>query len=380
MTSNQTPHRERRPAARRAAAFEDILPLLMRPHAHKRSTALRGAPLKTLLAIMLVVVVPAAITLERILESALVFTPTHHASPRGYTISLIIFVLPVVVLLNWFWRFHAVADFRRVAFRQTAMFLVPTGFFLDIVLGNFLLRFPNKGATIDFNLWGFDFSDWRFHRTLPIEEFAFYVLGFLAMLLVYIWCDEVWLSRYNDKAYDDNRLHPKYLIQVHLGRIWPALVAFAMAFIWKKYGPHTHHEGWPMYFMFLLGAALVPALVFYPAVRAFVNWQALSLTTAWLLLTSLLWEVTLAMPFGWWAYNHKYMMGLHVSAWHNLPVEAVFVWLVVTFAATFLYETLKLRQHLVGVPTFGPLTFGRDLAPLDDPRTGSADVSGRSAE
>jgi hypothetical protein len=335
--------------------------------ANERASGILSTPLKTLLAILLAVVVPATITLERIFESALTFRPTHDASPRGYTISLIIFIVPVVALLSWFWRVHAVNDFRRVAFRQTLTVLVPAGFFLDIVLGGFLLRFPNPGATIGFNLWGFDFSDFRFHRTLPIEEFAFYALGFAAMLLVYIWCDEVWLNRYNANSYDDRRLHPPFLIQVQLGNVWPAIVAFALALVWKKYGPHAHHEGWPMYFMFLLGAALLPALVCYPVVRAYVNWQALSLTTTWLLLTCLLWEVTLAMPFGWWAYDHTYMMGLHVSAWHNLPVEAVFVWLVVTFAATFVYEMFKVRQHMVGVPTFGPVSlgFGRSAASSD---------------
>lgn len=323
-----------------------------------RASAILGTPLKTLLGSLLVIVVPATITLERIFESALTFKPTHDASPRGYTISLIIFLAPVVALLGWFWRAHAVSDYRRVAFRQALALLVPAGFFLDIVLGGFLLRFPNPAATVEFNLWGFDFSDFRFHRTLPIEEFAFYALGFVAMLLVYVWCDEVWLNRYNTNRYDDRRLHPPYLIQVQLGRIWPAILAFAIAFVWKKYGPHEDHEGWPMYFMFLLAAALVPALICYPVVRAYVNWQALSLTTTWLLLTCLLWEVTLAMPFGWWGYNHTYMMGLNVSAWHKLPVEAVFVWLVTAFTATFVYEMLKVRQHMVGVPTFGPLSLG----------------------
>lgn len=322
------------------------------------------APLKTIVAFLLVVVIPATVTLENIYESALTFEPTHDASPRGYTISLLIFAVPVVLLMRWFLAAHPANDFRRIALWRSVAVLVPFGFLLDIVLGGFLLYFPNPGATVGLTLWGFDFSTLRFHRTLPIEEFAFYALGFLAMLLVYIWCDEVWLSRYNANAYDDTSLHAKHLLQVNLFRLWPGVVAFFLAFVWKKYGWHADHEGWPMYFLFLLGAGLVPTLVCYPAIRAYVNWQALSLTTAWLLLTCLLWEVTLAIPFGWWGYHPTYMMGLHISAWHNLPVEAVFVWLVVTFSSTFVYETAKVHQFMRGVPMFGPLRLlpGRDSA------------------
>ena len=48
-----------------------------------------------------------------------------------------------------------------------------------------------------------------------------------------------------------------------------------------------------------------------------------------ILLISLLWEVTLAIPYGWWDYRPGAMMGLAIAAWRGLPVEAVCVWLAV---------------------------------------------------
>src|SRR5262245_52171808 len=155
-------------------------------------------PLKVVFSILLAVVVPATVTLMNIREDALDYRPNFRASPYGYTVSLLIYVVPILTTIGWFWAKHPWADYRRVAFRQTILLLAPLGFLLDIVFGDLFLDFPNPGATIGFRLYGFSFADLRFHRTLPIEEFIFYVGGFLAMLLIYIWCDEVWMSRYNN--------------------------------------------------------------------------------------------------------------------------------------------------------------------------------------
>jgi hypothetical protein len=53
------------------------------------------------------------------------------------------------------------------------------------------------------------------------------------------------------------------------------------------------------------------------------------------------------------------MMGLFVDAWTNLPLEAVFVWLVVSYTSVIVYETVKvyrasgrsLKQALWGAPS-----------------------------
>ncbi len=100
--------------------------------------------------------------------------------------------------------------------------------------------------------------------------------------------------------------------------------------------------GFPLYFAFLLAVAFVPAAGLFRSVRPFINWRAFSLTSFFVVLISLLWEVTLALPYGWWAFQPRMMMGLTIGAWSNLPIEEVFLWFVVTFATVVVFETLKI--------------------------------------
>jgi len=62
------------------------------------------------------------------------------------------------------------------------------------------------------------------------------------------------------------------------------------------------------------------------------------------LLVSLLWEATLAVPYGWWGYKMDAMIGLTVDAWSHLPVEAVLVWFAVTYSTVIWYEVFKIWQ------------------------------------
>jgi hypothetical protein len=40
------------------------------------------------------------------------------------------------------------------------------------------------------------------------------------------------------------------------------------------------------------------------------------------------------------------MMGLNIGAWSNLPIEAVCVWLAVSFTSIITYEVVKIWQRL----------------------------------
>jgi hypothetical protein len=62
------------------------------------------------------------------------------------------------------------------------------------------------------------------------------------------------------------------------------------------------------------------------------------------LLISLLWEATLAVPYQWWDYQPKQMMGLRIGAWAGLPIEAVCVWIAVTYTTVVVFEILRLWQ------------------------------------
>jgi hypothetical protein len=63
-------------------------------------------------------------------------------------------------------------------------------------------------------------------------------------------------------------------------------------------------------------------------------------------LISLIWEATLGIPYQWWGYNYDQMMGITVGAWYELPIEAVLVWMTVSFATVTVFETMKIRLNM----------------------------------
>ncbi len=46
----------------------------------------------------------------------------------------------------------------------------------------------------------------------------------------------------------------------------------------------------------------------------------------------------------WWGYQQKEMMGIYIGAWAGLPIEAVMVWIAVTYGTTIVYATMKAWQ------------------------------------
>ena len=92
--------------------------------------------------------------------------------------------------------------------------------------------------------------------------------------------------------------------------------------------------------------SFVPSAGFFRTAQPFINWRAFSFTFFLILLISLLWEVTLAIPYGWWDYRLPAMMGLAIPAWRGLPVEAVCVWITVSFTTVIVYEVIKIWQAL----------------------------------
>ncbi len=100
----------------------------------------------------------------------------------------------------------------------------------------------------------------------------------------------------------------------------------------------------PLYWAYLLAGAFVPSAGFYRKVRFFINWRAFSFTFLVTSLISLTWEASLASPYEWWGYQSDSMMGLFITAWSNLPIEAVFVWLAVTYTTVILYEVVTISE------------------------------------
>src|SRR5260221_102834 len=275
------------------------------------------------LAMLAMVVIPAAITLNTVRDPAKLQILGTNPTPHGYTWSLSLFLLPIFVIGFWLVPNGAVKIPKR-AFWRTIGILAPCGFGLDFFLASRLFVFSNRGATLGI-------AAPALGKPVPVEEYVFYLTGFIAVLLIYIWMDEFWLASYNVPDYAGEASMIPRLLQFPPSSAVVAAVLIVAAVIFKKEFS-TDPEGFPLYFTLLVAVGLIPSASFFPTVRRFINWRAFSLTLFFILLVSLLWEATVAVPYGWWGYQSKQMMGLSIGAWSRLPVEAACVWIAVTYA------------------------------------------------
>ncbi len=285
------------------------------------------------LAMLAMVALPAAIALRTVRFPGMLHVPSPDPTPHGYTWSLLLFIVPIVVIAFWFMPQERLRVPRR-AFWWTIGILVPLGCGLDFFFARWFFAFPNSGATLGIEAPALG-------APVPIEEYVFYLTGFLTVLLLYVWFDEFWLAAYNVPDYPGQAKKIRRLLQFHPESLVLGLALLAGAVAYKKLLSPVP-EGFPGYFTFLVGGALVPAVGFFPAARPFINWRAFSLTLFLILLVSLLWEATLAVPYGWWGYQPRQMMGVFIGAWSSLPIEAVCVWIVVTYTTAIVFEILKL--------------------------------------
>jgi hypothetical protein len=227
---------------------------------------------------------------------------------------------------------------RRRALYWTAGTIVALGIVLDFVLGYLTLRFP--GCSEPAGTGPYLFCLPAVGGRIPIEELLFYAMGPVAIVLVYACADELWLSRYNPK--DD-------LVDLKLIQVSPRLVvvavgaALAALVLWRVNGT------FPTYFVFIAAGAVVPAIFLYRTIGNLTNWPAFAVTTLYVIVTSVIWEVTLAIPRQWWGYEPSGMVGLTIAAWSRgdaiFPVEAAVVWLFAPFSSILTYEFFKALMH-----------------------------------
>ena len=78
------------------------------------------------LAMVMMVAVPAAITLHSVRSPATLVSTSSNPSPYGYTWSLLLFVVPILVILLWFLPSEGLQIPQR-AFWRTIVILVPLG-------------------------------------------------------------------------------------------------------------------------------------------------------------------------------------------------------------------------------------------------------------
>lgn len=280
------------------------------------------------------VVIPATFTLRAVsAPGRLEVGPD--PSPHGYTWSLLLFVVPIVVMALWFFPSEGL-ELPRRSFWRTIGILVPTGCLLDVIFAQWFFCFPNPKATLGILAPALG-------RPVPVEEYVFYLTGFITVLFLYVWFSEYWLAAYTVEDYRGEARALDRLLRFHPMSLVLGLALIAAAILYKRFVSSVP-GGWPGYFIVLVAGGLIPSASLYPVTRRFINWRAMSLTMFVILLVSLLWEATLALPYGWWNYQHPAMMGLFIGAWSGLPVEAVTVWLAVTYGTVILFEAVKIWQ------------------------------------
>ncbi|MES2921378.1 MAG: hypothetical protein V4819_07520 [Verrucomicrobiota bacterium] len=280
---------------------------------------------------------PAAITLHTVAHPGVLQISAGNPTPSGYAVSLLLFLVPLAALGWWFAR-RSGLGLQRKGFWRTIAVLAPIGFGLDLLFGNTFFTFSNKLATL-----GIDVP--ALGGPIPVEEFLFYLTGFMIVLLSYIWGDEYWVRAYNIPDYSAAASGMGRIVRFHLASVVLGAGLIGAAISYKKFLSPSP-DGFPWYFIYLVVASITPSAGFFRTAQPFINWRAFGFTFFFILLVSLLWEVTLAVPYGWWGYRSGAMMGLDIGAWSNLPVEAVCVWLAVTYTTVITYEVIKIWKAL----------------------------------
>src|SRR6266513_1361722 len=172
-------------------------------------------PFYVVFAIAAALVVPAAIALRTVIHPVILQVTSDNPTPLGYTWSLLLFIIPIGALGWWFAR-RPDLQFPRKAFWRTIAVLTPLGFLLDLVLGNAFFIFPNKSATLGWEIPAVG-------GAIPIEEFVFYLAGFMPVLLRYIWCDEYWMAAYNVTDYAATTENIPRIVRFHFASVVLAL-------------------------------------------------------------------------------------------------------------------------------------------------------------
>ena len=287
---------------------------------------------RVVVAMLAMLAVPAVLTLHTARVAPTVdFHASGDPSPHGYTVSLLLFLVPIAVIALWLLPQEHVRVSRQ-AFAVTIALLFPLGALMDFFFANSFFTFLNPAATLGIRAPAL-------HGGVPIEEYLFYLTGFIADLLLYIWFDEYWLARYSTPNDSAHRTRFDRLLCFHPASLLWGTGLIAAAIAYRRVC--VAEPGFPGYFVFLIVVAVTPSAALLSSALPVINWRAFSLALFFILLTSLLWEATLGVPYHWWGFQSSRMVGLTVTAWSDLPMEEIFVWITVTYATVIVYETVR---------------------------------------
>jgi hypothetical protein len=264
-------------------------------------------------------------------------------SPLGYTWSLALFIIPLGWLVVWLMKSQLPSPAVKAFFLTTGI-LIPIWILLDVFCALSFFTFENQGSVLGIHFWGFKPSE-GWVKEIPIEEVIFYVTGFLAIILFYMWADHRWLSKYR-RIKPHNALSRSDLMK-QLFRRAPMItvitvVLIAIAWAYQQYGPNEDRGRFPGYFTFLVLFGISPCLWLLPTAGAMINWQAFSFSAFFFGVIFLCWEGTLAIPYGWWGYENKQMMGILINGFSGLPLEAALLWVSSIWTNVTLYESFRI--------------------------------------
>jgi hypothetical protein len=159
-------------------------------------------------AMLAMIILPAAITLNAVrLPGELQIREEEDPTPYGYSWSLLLFIVPILVIAFVFLP-RAEIKIPRKAFWWTVGILAPIGCATDFLFASRFFVFKNPGAT-----WRIEAP--ALNKPVPIEEYIFYVTGFIAILLIYLWLDEYWLAKYAEPDYRAESKTIPRLVQFH---------------------------------------------------------------------------------------------------------------------------------------------------------------------
>ena len=268
------------------------------------------------------------------------------AASLGYTKSLILFVVPIAAMAAWFlWPGHHENRHWR-PFGYTIGFITVLWTGLDILLAHTFFVFPDPDSATGIAIPGLDpATGWGWN--VPIEEVLFYILGSAYLVLAYIWASEVWFP---DRDQADSEYVGRW--PGRLGKLvnpWYVaygVVAVAIAIVIKKAGLFGADQGgFPWYLIYLILIIVLPAAVLFNFEFRFVNLPAFLVTVMSIIIIGLVWEVTLALPYGWWNYQASAMLGIFIRPWSNLPIEAAILWAAAAWSNVAFYELFRIFYH-----------------------------------
>jgi hypothetical protein len=313
--------------------------------------------IKNIVAMIFMIGTPAFITLKNITVAPDAHGLGDNPTPHGYTISLLLFLVPIAAMWYQLLRNH-VGHIHRHALVVASGAITVIGFVLDLVFGHTFFTFKNRGATLGLRLPAWSFSEMAWVRDyLPIEEFAFYILGSLFMLTLYVWVERAWLEDEAEWDGDAKLFNVQRLVNVNRTALVLWILGVVGGLLYKHYLGRV--PGFPGYFLFIMMLGFLPTVLFMNSVRIFINWRAFSMAYGILMFVQLLWEATLAIPFDWWNYKEPQMLGIRARAWHSMPMEASLLWIVVAFDCIIAFELCRVYFNIDHAVPVRKLLFGK---------------------